>query len=87
VSRLAKSDAFASAVLFDELDASSFKSMPYRRFVRERNWNFPINNLDPTDRCDPYFGCRGSRSCFDLTAVRRLTTTHAKQLLPLPTQA
>jgi hypothetical protein len=44
VSRLAKSDAFASAVLFDEFDASSFKSMPYRRFVRERNWNFPINN-------------------------------------------
>jgi hypothetical protein len=28
--------------------------MPYRGFVGERNWNFAINDFDPTDRCDPH---------------------------------
>jgi len=54
VRRLAKSDAFAAGLaLFDEFNASIFKSMSYRRFVSKRNWNFPVNHLDAADRCDP----------------------------------
>jgi hypothetical protein len=57
MSRFSKSDAFASAVLIDEINARSFKSTPYRSFVGERNWDFPVNDLDPTDRRDTHFGC------------------------------
>ena len=58
--RLAKSDAFAAGpALFDEFNASSFKSMSYRRFVSERNWNFPVYHLDAADRCDPNLGRGG----------------------------
>ncbi len=33
--------------------------MPYRRFVGERNWNFAIDDFDPTDRCNSHFGRGG----------------------------
>jgi hypothetical protein len=29
------------------------------RFVGDRDWNFPVNDLDSADRCDPNFGCGG----------------------------
>ena len=35
---------------------ADFKSMPYRRFIGERNWNFAINDFDTTDRCNSNFG-------------------------------
>jgi len=58
---LVKSHTFAAgAALFDEFNAGSFKSMSYRGFVSERNWNFPVNDLDSADRCDPNLG-RGSQ--------------------------
>jgi hypothetical protein len=60
VPRLAKSDTFAAGpALFDEFNAGSFKITSYRRFVGERNWNFPVNDLDSADGCDPNLGCRG----------------------------
>ena len=59
---LAKSHTFAAGpALIDEFNASSFKSMSYRRFVSERNWNFPVNDFDLVDRCDPNLG-RGAKS-------------------------
>ena len=46
--RLPKSYAFATPIILKENNASSFQSLAKRGFVRECNWNFPIN-----DFCSP----------------------------------
>ena len=50
-----------SPVSFSSMNSipADFEGMPYRRFVGERNWNFTINDFDPTDRCDSHLGCGG----------------------------
>jgi hypothetical protein len=42
--------------------------MSYRRFVGERDWNFPVNDLDSADRCDPNLGS-GGLSVLSITAA------------------
>ena len=55
--RLPKSYAFATPIILNENNAGSFQSLAKRGFVRECNWNFPINNF-----CSP--DCRYSRMAF-----------------------
>jgi hypothetical protein len=47
----AKSDAFSATIVLDELYASSFKRSAQRGFVSGRYWDFPVNDLHPTDSC------------------------------------
>jgi hypothetical protein len=49
--RRAKSDAFSATIILDELYASSFKRSAQRGFVSGRYWDFPVNDLHPTDSC------------------------------------
>jgi hypothetical protein len=71
VRRLAKSDALAAGpALLDEFNASIFKSMSYRRFVSKRNLNFPVNDLDAADRCDPNLAAAKSRAAEVLATNR-----------------
>jgi hypothetical protein len=52
--RLPKSDTLSTAVILDELNSSDFKSPANGRFIRECNWYFPVNDLGPSDRSNPY---------------------------------
>ena len=47
--RLPKSYAFATPIILNENNAGSFQSLAKRGFVRECNWNFPINNFCSPD--------------------------------------
>jgi hypothetical protein len=47
----AKSDALSATIILDEFNASSFQRLAQCGFVRERYWDFPINDLRPTDGC------------------------------------
>ena len=42
----------ATAVLVDELDPCAFQSLAKRGFVRERYWNFPVNDFHPANCCN-----------------------------------
>ena len=47
VPRLAKSDTFAAGpALFDEFQCRQLQNHVVSRFVGERNWNFPVNDLE-----------------------------------------
>jgi hypothetical protein len=52
---LSKADSGATTVLLDEFDAGAFQGLAQPGFVRQRYGNFPLNDFDPTDRCDPNF--------------------------------
>jgi hypothetical protein len=52
--RLAKADTFSAAVILDELNSSDLKRAANCCFIGECNWNFPVNDLGPTDRSHPY---------------------------------
>jgi len=49
--RPTKAHARSAAILVNELDAGSFQRSAQSGFISERNWDFPINDLNPTDSC------------------------------------
>ena len=51
VSGAPKSDAFTGTIILDEFYASGFKRSAQRSFVSGRYWDFPVNDLHPTNSC------------------------------------
>jgi hypothetical protein len=49
--RLSKADSFTSPVIVDEINSGDFESSSDSRFIREGNWDLPVNNLSSTDGC------------------------------------
>jgi hypothetical protein len=65
--RLAKSNAFSAAVIVDEFNAGGLQRSAQRGFIRERCWDFPIDDLWSSDIfCQAFANARstarGSRS-------------------------
>ncbi len=48
--RLPKADAFSSTVILDEFNPGAFKRAADGRFIRQGNWNFPLDDLGPPYR-------------------------------------
>jgi hypothetical protein len=57
--RLKESNTLTGPVLVGEFNARSFKSLSNCCFIGERNGDFPLNDLDPTDRRDTDFRSSG----------------------------
>ena len=53
--RLAKSNAFSAAIIVDDFNAGGLQRSAQRGFIREGCWDFPIDDLDPTDSRYPDF--------------------------------
>jgi hypothetical protein len=51
-SGLPKSDAFARLVLLNEINSGGFEGAPDRCLIGGCNWNLPVDDLDPADRCN-----------------------------------
>jgi hypothetical protein len=49
--RLPKSDTFPSPVILNEINPGGLEGSADSRFIREGNWDLPINNLRSTDGC------------------------------------
>jgi hypothetical protein len=49
--RLPKSDTFASPVILNKINPDGLEGSADSRFIREGNWDLPVNNLSSTDGC------------------------------------
>jgi hypothetical protein len=57
--RLPKADAFPSSVILNEINPNVFERSSDGCFVCQRNWDLPVNDLGPTDRCHTYLRSAG----------------------------